>query len=99
LALSCDLPRISRALIERLASHPSRAAVLAPRAAEGPWEPLVARYDALALREPLERAIAHGTRSFQRLFRDLTVEELSLSESERAELVDWDTPEDVQNQR
>lgn len=98
-ALSCDLPLISRALIERLGSHPSHAQVLAPRAADGPWEPLFARYDARAVREPLARALALGRRSFQRLFDDLTVEELALSESERAQLIDWDTPEDVKHKR
>ena len=99
LALSCDLPRISSALIERLASQPARASVLAPRAPEGRWEPLIARYDARALRGPVEHAIALGTRSFQRLFVDLTVEELTLSASERAQLIDWDTPDDVHDKR
>jgi molybdopterin-guanine dinucleotide biosynthesis protein A len=97
LALSCDLPWVSRVLLERLATHSSVAHVLAPRAASGQWEPLIARYDANALRAGVEQAIANGTRSFQRWFADLTVEELMLTEAERTQLVDWDTPEDVQN--
>ena len=99
LALSCDLPLLSRALLERLVTHPSHASVLAPRSASGQWEPLIARYDALALRAPAEEAIRNGTRSFQRWFLDLTVEQLTLSEAERVELADWDTPEDVQTKR
>jgi len=99
LALSCDLPIISRRLLDRLVQHPSSAAVLAARASEGAWEPLVARYDAGALYGPVERAIASGTRSFQWLFADLAVEELKLSPEERAELIDWDTPDDVRDKR
>lgn len=95
LALACDLPFVSRSLLERLAQRASPAAVLAPREAEGLWQPLCARYDAATVRPVLAQAIAHGTRSFQRLFAELAVEELPLSEIERRELHDWDTPEDV----
>ena len=95
LALSCDLPFVSGALLARLASTPSRAAVLAPRADSGTWEPLCARYDAPAVRPTLGRAVAEGERSFQRLFMRLEVEALALEEHELRQLVDWDTPEDV----
>jgi molybdopterin-guanine dinucleotide biosynthesis protein A len=97
LALACDLPRGSRALIARLVEAPLCAPnkVLAIRADNGLWEPLCARYDADALRVPVEQAIARGVRSFQKLFAELQVGELSISGEQRAELVDWDTPEDV----
>jgi molybdopterin-guanine dinucleotide biosynthesis protein A len=95
LALSCDLPIISRPLLERLVNASSRAEVVAPRSSNGQWEPFAARYDAAALCAPVERLISRGTRSFQHLFSDLHVEELKLSPAERAELLDWDTPEDV----
>ncbi|MDB4972151.1 MAG: Molybdopterin-guanine dinucleotide biosynthesis protein MobA [Myxococcaceae bacterium] len=95
LALSCDLPIISRQLLERLVNASTRAQVVAPRSSNGQWEPLAARYDAEALCGPVDRLISSGTRSFQRLFTDLRVEELKLSPAERAELIDWDTPEDV----
>ena len=96
IALACDLPRVSRGLLAKLASHPSRAAVLAPRGQGGFWEPLCARYDATLVRAPLAAAIARGVRSFKQLFEMLPVEALELSDAERAELGDWDTPEDLQ---
>jgi len=97
LALACDLPRVSRALIAHLSDAPLSplTQVLAMRADNGLWEPLCARYDAGALVLPVEQAIARGVRSFQRLFDELQVGELSVSSELRAELVDWDTPEDV----
>jgi molybdopterin-guanine dinucleotide biosynthesis protein A len=69
--------------------------VLAPRGASGLWEPLCARYDGARMSAPLERAVAAGVRSFQRLFAQLQVSELALAPHERATLVDWDRPEDV----
>jgi molybdenum cofactor guanylyltransferase len=95
LALACDLPRLSPALIARLLTSDSEAAVLAPRAEHGPWEPLCARYRVAAVRPVLDTAIAQGTRSFQRLFAELRVEELPLVDGERRELLDWDSPDDV----
>ncbi len=95
LALACDLPAVSRNLLERLVQSGSHAPVLAPRSQPGLWQPLCARYDAAALRAPLAQAIARGTRSFQALFAELAVEELPLSEAELAELIDWDEPEDL----
>jgi molybdopterin-guanine dinucleotide biosynthesis protein A len=100
LALACDLPLVSRALIARLSDAPLSplTQVLAIRADNGLWEPLCARYDAAALIVPVEQAIARGVRSFQRLFDELQVFELSVPSELRAELVDWDTPEDVRKQ-
>lgn len=95
LALACDLPRVSRALLARLLSEQPEAAVLAPRSESGLWEPLCARYRADRVLPRLTEALAAGTRSFQRLFRELEVAELALDAESRAELVDWDTPSDV----
>lgn len=95
IALSCDLPHLSSALLARLASTSSRAAVLAPRSAHGPWEPLCARYDVALVRGALAAGLARGERSFQRLFASLDVEALEIDESERGQLVDWDAPEDL----
>jgi molybdopterin-guanine dinucleotide biosynthesis protein A len=92
LALACDLPFVSRELLARLIEEHPRAEVLAPR--ESLWQPLCARYDAHILPR-VEAAVAHGTRSFQRLFAELAVQPLELSEAERAQLRDWDTPDDV----
>jgi molybdopterin-guanine dinucleotide biosynthesis protein A len=95
LALACDLPRLSEALLRKLVSTHADADVLAPRNELGLWEPLCARYDAARVTAPLQTAIAAGVRSFQRLFVGLQVAELPLSEAERADLVDWDSPEDI----
>jgi molybdopterin-guanine dinucleotide biosynthesis protein A len=96
IALACDLPYLSSALLARLASEPSGAAVLAPRdPATGKWQPLFARYDAAVVLPVLRVAIDRGVRSFQDLLRELSVEELVLTTEEHAELRDWDTPEDV----
>jgi molybdopterin-guanine dinucleotide biosynthesis protein A len=96
IAVACDMPRVSAALLTRLNLESAEAAVLAPRdVATGKWEPLCARYDPSAVSPVLASAIEAGARSFQDLFRNLSVVELALSESERAELHDWDTPEDI----
>lgn len=97
LLLACDWPYLSQGLIEKLACHaPSRAAV-APRR-DGHWEPLAARFLTVPTLACVERALAEQRHSVQRLFDALgdQAEELPLSPAERALLVDWDTPEDVQ---
>jgi molybdopterin-guanine dinucleotide biosynthesis protein A len=95
MAVACDMPRVSALLLRRLAADPSQAAVLAPRNGEGLWEPLCARYDAPQVLPELARALDQGVRSFQRLFAQLAVEELKIADDAQHELVDWDTPEDV----
>jgi molybdopterin-guanine dinucleotide biosynthesis protein A len=95
LALACDMPYVTQALLARLAEAEPRGDVLATRGENGLWQPLCARYEGERVRAPLERAIAAGVRSFQRLFAQLQLDELPLSPEERAALVDWDRPEDV----
>ncbi len=97
IAVACDMPFVSAALLSRLRVESPAAAVLAPRdPSTGKWEPLCARYAPQLVRPALMRAIASGMRSFQALFRELSVVELALDEAERRELRDWDTPEDVE---
>jgi molybdopterin-guanine dinucleotide biosynthesis protein A len=97
LALACDLPYVSAALISRLAQAPGSAPVLAPRDPEtGKWQPLFARYDAPRVLPSLEAAIASGVRSFQTWLRGVHVEELALSPEERTLLRDWDEPQDLE---
>jgi molybdopterin-guanine dinucleotide biosynthesis protein A len=96
LALACDLPYVTAALIMRLARDPSSAPVLAARDPEtGKWQPLFARYDAARVLPPLRAAIAEGVRSFQTFLRTVEVSELALSDGERALLRDWDEPGDL----
>lgn len=100
-ALACDLPFVSRDLLALLvhATLEAPTEVLAVRADNGLWEPLCARYDACALAPRVDRAIALGVRSFQKLFSELSVAELPVSHAQRRELDDWDTPEDVSRSR
>ncbi|HEX6245854.1 MAG TPA: molybdenum cofactor guanylyltransferase [Polyangiales bacterium] len=95
IAIACDMPFVSSALLKRLAAYPSTAPVLAARNDAGKWEPLCARYDAERVRPVLERALERGGRSFQGLLARVAVEVLELGEGERTALLDWDTPEDV----
>lgn len=96
LALACDLPYVTAALISRLAHAPSHASVLAPRdPVTGKWQPLFARYDAPRVLPSLDTAIAAGVRSFQTWLRGVQVEELVLAPEERALLGDWDEPQDL----
>ena len=96
IAVACDMPHLSREPLERLRNHRSSAVVVAPRrSAEAPWEPMLARYDALRLSDTLRDAISRGERSFQKLFASIDVDELPLSDAVERALDDWDHPEDV----
>ena len=96
IAVACDMPFVSVDALTELVEHPSAAAVIAAcRAPEGPWEPMLARYDARRLLGPVGATLAQGQRSFQRLFASLEVEPLRLSPAVDRALRDWDTPEDI----
>ncbi len=101
LVMSCDLPFVRAPLMERLVAFAPEAAAVAPldRFGEGGgetrWQPFFARYrvaPSLAAASALHGA---GGRSLQQLFSRLPgAVELPLSPEERAQLRDWDTPED-----
>ncbi|MFZ5895292.1 MAG: molybdenum cofactor guanylyltransferase [Myxococcota bacterium] len=99
IALACDLPYVSRALITRLAHETPHALALAPRRGNV-WEPLCARYAVAALPH-VQAAIQANQRSLQRLFERLASDahELPINETEARELFDWDTPEDMRAPR
>lgn len=95
LALACDLPYLGVGLVRRLAAEAPDADFVAPR--DGVlWHTLVARYGPGAL-GAVEATIAAGDRALQRVVGRLGERaiELSVDAAERAELRDWDTPEDV----
>jgi molybdopterin-guanine dinucleotide biosynthesis protein A len=93
LALACDMPFVSTALLERLLSWPD-APIVAPRH-QGRWEPLLARYDPHEVL-PIARKIAGtGRHSLQQLLDEAGARELALAAHELPELRDWDTPEDA----
>jgi molybdopterin-guanine dinucleotide biosynthesis protein A len=94
LALACDMPSVSAALVERLLQAPQDAPIVAPRR-EGRWEPFCARYDPARVLPAAEQLVLTGDRSLKRLFQIVGAEELLLSPREESELLDWDTPEDV----
>lgn len=92
-ALSCDLPHLSRASLEALRDAPDDAAVIAPRRGpDAPWEPLVARYDVALALAAADASLAAGERSLQSVLRRVRVREISLPPRE---LLDWDRPEDL----
>jgi molybdopterin-guanine dinucleotide biosynthesis protein A len=93
--LACDMPAVDEALLAKVREGSDRAAVLAPRAPDGRWQPLCAWYAPTRVRPGLERALRAGVRSFQRLFDALSCEVLALGDEERARLEDWDRPEEV----
>lgn len=93
LALACDMPFVSEALLERLVAAASGAAVLAPRVA-GVWEPLCAIYDAPRVLPIAVARAARGARSLQGLLDEAGAKELPLQPGEADQMKDWDTPED-----
>ena len=98
LALACDMPFVSGALLERVLTSSPDAAILAPRR-DGRWEPLCARYDpSRVLATASARARLHGKNdhSLQRLLDDVGAAELDLAPHEAAELHDWDAPSDIE---
>lgn len=95
IAVACDMPFVSLALVERLARHPSAAAAVAPRA-DGLWQTLFSRFrvaDALA---PAREHVLRKVHSMQRLLDALDATPLALDARESAELTDWDTPDDIE---
>ena len=99
LVFACDLPHLGAGLVRRLATEAPEADFVAARDGEL-WQTLAARYGVGAL-PVVERAIAEGDRALQRVVSRLAERavELRLDASERAELRDWDTPEDVEKSR
>jgi molybdopterin-guanine dinucleotide biosynthesis protein A len=100
LALACDLPRLERSLIARLAHEaPEGAAVLVEQ--DGVRNPLIARYDSPTALSAARAVLATGKRSLQAVLDLLEprVVCLQLSADERATLDDWDTPDDLARNR
>lgn len=95
-AVACDMPYLSSEALRQVVDHSSAAILLAPRRGpDAPWEPMLARYDAVPLVEILAEAIDQGVRSFQKLFASIEVDALPLSPALERALEDWDSPEDL----
>jgi molybdopterin-guanine dinucleotide biosynthesis protein A len=93
IAVGCDMPHVSPVLLRRLLEAPW-APVVAPCRA-GVWEPLFARYDTRLCLPRAEARLLAGERSMQALLRELGATPLAISETEGAELDDWDTMEEM----
>jgi molybdopterin-guanine dinucleotide biosynthesis protein A len=93
-AVACDMPHMTAPLLARLASSPSRAAVLAP-ARDGRFEPLFARYERARVLPLAEAQLQTGDLSLQRLLRAAGAEAFELAADEWPLLVDWDEPADA----
>jgi len=94
LALACDMPFLSSAIVERLLAQSPQAPIIAPRR-DGRWEPFCARYEPARVLPVAEAIATTSDRSLQRLLADVGAAELQLSSSESDELRDWDSPGDV----
>jgi molybdenum cofactor guanylyltransferase len=96
LALACDLPYVTAALLERLLLSDPHAAAVVPRA-DGVLQPLCARYVADECLPVARAAVVAGERALFRVVERLGARAvvLELSGVEANWLRDWDTPEDV----
>jgi molybdopterin-guanine dinucleotide biosynthesis protein A len=97
LAFACDLPRLDRGLIARLATEAPEAAVVLVKQAET-RNPLIARYAVAPARLAATEALRQGRRSLQAVLDRLEpgVVALQLSADEASRLQDWDRPSDVE---
>jgi molybdopterin-guanine dinucleotide biosynthesis protein A len=96
-ALAGDMPLLTAHLLTRLQRETLGAAALAPRDAQGRWQPLFARYQAQRVLPLIDAALSAEKTSLQHLFSLLAsgASVLSLSEAEQKCLHDWDRPGDV----
>jgi molybdopterin-guanine dinucleotide biosynthesis protein A len=92
LALACDMPFVSGALVGRLVASAGRGAVVSPRT--GGWEPLFAVYDAPRVLPIAVARAGRGALSLQGLLDEAGAVELPLEAGEVAQLKDWDRPGD-----
>ncbi|WP_394826584.1 molybdenum cofactor guanylyltransferase [Pendulispora albinea] len=96
LAVACDMPFVTEALVTRLRDAPMSAPIVAARRTpDGPFEPFLARYDTARVEPVLAERIGAGVRSFQQLFAACGAAEWPLAPEEQAAWNDWDTPEDL----
>jgi molybdenum cofactor guanylyltransferase len=97
-ALACDLPYVTRELIQRLLVEAPGAPALAPRP-DGIWQPFFARYAPVPALSAARTAIDSGNRSLHAVLERLGAAELGVSAEEAAALRDWDEPADIRPSR
>jgi molybdenum cofactor guanylyltransferase len=94
-AVACDMPHVTAEVLADLWAQPAAPVVAARRTPDGPWEPLLARYDAPSVAPFLRQILATGERSFQGLLGRLQVHPWVPTGEAARTLEDWDRPEDV----
>jgi molybdopterin-guanine dinucleotide biosynthesis protein A len=95
IALACDMPYVTQGVLLALRDHPSESPALAARRSDsGPWEPLLARYQAEHMLVAVDKALSAGQRSFQAALGRVLVTRFEHEALDRA-LTDWDCPEDI----
>ena len=87
IAVACDMPFVSIALLSKLASHPSPAPIVAARRG-ALWEPLFARYDAARVIGAVETRARAGEHGLQGLLDAMGADPLPLEPTEQGELED-----------
>ncbi len=97
IAVACDMPFVSPALLATLANAPP-APICAPRI-DGRWQPFFARYDAERVLPIAREHAARGELALKRLFDACDAVALELPPELERELDDWDRPEDRLVQR
>lgn len=95
IALACDMPFVSGALLARLARDPDDAPVLAARRG-ATWEPFFARYDAARVLPFALAAARSGKLGLQSLLDEAGARPFAMSPGEARALVDWDRPADME---
>lgn len=94
IAVACDMPWVSRPLLQRLLHDEPEAPLLAAWQRDR-WQPFFARYDAPAVLPVAERCLAEGQRALHTLLAAAGARPLHLSDAELAQLRDWDTAADI----
>ncbi len=97
IAVAGDMPFVTAAMVKKLAASAPRT-VVAPRR-DGRWEPFFSIWNAAACLPVVRARIAAGSLALQGTLDALGAEELALADDEKANLFDWDTPEDVKRRR
>ncbi len=93
-ALACDMPFVTHAVLERLMVDPSEAAVLAAKRGDT-WEPFFARYDAARVLPFAAAAARSGAHGLQSLLAAAGAQPFAMSRGEERALTDWDEPSDL----
>jgi molybdopterin-guanine dinucleotide biosynthesis protein A len=94
LAFACDMPFVTRELVERLHTAPSEAAILAPKRGDR-WEPLCARYDPSRVLPLAVDQAQSSDHSLLHLLDRAGADTLPLTRTEEDQLNDWDSPADL----